>query len=255
MLQPMGGLPWATSVNQSNLAQAQAPSDPPASATNTDFATQLENAIEGVVAKSGNGSQFDINVKTGQGPDANQFTITVTDIGQVAGSSGSLGAPGAAGSSGSGAAAASGGSSPFTPAQLATMTPADAYWEAQPPAVQQLRYMMMDQRGGYAEEMAAEGYKIDVPIMVDGGDPLAVMIQRMEDGYTWVPSALMQNIPAGPGIMDTGAIPYDAKNPPAGSIIVSTAFALGTNIAADPVVSAQDAKTYVLDPAGASLNT
>jgi hypothetical protein len=127
------------------------------------------------------------------------------------------------------------------------MSPADAYWAQQPPAVQQLRYLEMDQRGGYAEELAAEGYKIDVPIMVDDEDPLAVMIQRLEDGYTWVPSALQQNIPAGPGMEVPGAAPYDPNNAPAGSILVSTQFALGTNVAADPVVSAQDATTFVTD--------
>ena len=133
------------------------------------------------------------------------------------------------------------------------MTPADAYWDAQPPAVQQLRYMEMDQRGSYAEQLASEGYTIDVPIMVDGGDPLAVMIQRMEDGYTWVPSALQANIPAGPGITFPGLPSYDANNPPPGSIIVSTAFALGTNMAADPVVSAKDAQTYVTDQTSATV--
>jgi hypothetical protein len=127
------------------------------------------------------------------------------------------------------------------------MTPADAYWEAQPPAVQTLRYMEMDQRGGAAEELASEGYTIDVPIMVDGGDPLAVMIQRLEDGYTWVPSALMQNIPSGPGMDVPGAVPYDPNSPPQGAILVSTAFAEGTDLAADPVVSAQDALTFVTD--------
>lgn len=115
--------------------------------------------------------------------------------------------------------------------------------------------MMMDQRGGCAEELAAEGYTIDVPIMVDGGDPLAVMIQRKIEGYTWVPSALMANIPAGPGIEIPNAPLYDPNHPPPGSIIVSTAFALGTNIAADPVVSAQDAQNYVLNQSGASSAT
>jgi hypothetical protein len=127
------------------------------------------------------------------------------------------------------------------------MTPSQAYWAEQPPAVQALQFMQMDERGGAAEELAAQGYTIDVPIMVDGGDPLAVMIQRLEDGYTWVPSALQQNIPAGPGMDDTGATPYNPNSPPAGSIIVSTQFAVGTDLAADPVVSAADAQTFVTD--------
>jgi hypothetical protein len=131
------------------------------------------------------------------------------------------------------------------------MSPADAYWAEQPPAVQQLRYMEVDERGSYAETLAAEGYTIDVPIMVDGGDPLAVMIQREIEGYTWVPSALQANIPAGPGIDVPGAPIYNPNDPPQGSILVTTAFALGTNLQ-DPVVSQQDMQTYVLDQAGAS---
>lgn len=254
MIQPMGGLPFATLVNQPTAAQSsQSSSDTSSSATTSDFATQLESAIEGVISQSGNGSQFDINVQTGQGANSNQYTITVTNEASAASSSaaGIAASPSAAAAatSPSGASsAASGWTAPtFTAAQLATMTPADAYWAAQPPAVQQLRYMEMDERGGYAEQLAAEGYTIDVPIMVDGGDPLAVTIQRLEDGYTWVPSALQQNIPAGPGMDVPGATPYDAGSPPAGSIVVSTAFAIGTDVAADPVVSAQDAQAFVTD--------
>jgi len=111
--------------------------------------------------------------------------------------------------------------------------------------------MEVDERASYAQTLAAEGYTIDVPIMVDGGDPLAVMIQREIEGYTWVPSALQSNIPAGPGIDDPGVPSYDPNDPPPGSIMVSTAFALGTNLQ-DPVVSPQDMQTYVLDQAGAS---
>jgi hypothetical protein len=263
MLQPMGGLPYATDVNLSSLAQSQASNNQSASsssqastATSSDFATQLENAIQAVIAQSGNGSQFDINIQTGQGANSDQYTITVTNEAaaspSAAASSSASSTPSAPASSG---ASATSSTSPFSAAQLATMTPADAYWDAQPPAVQQLRYMEMDQRGAYAEQLAAEGYTIDVPIMVDGGDPLAVMIQRLEDGYTWVPSALQANIPAGPGISFPGMPSYDANNPPPGSIIVSTAFAVGTNLAADPVVSAQDAQKYVTDQTSASTTT
>jgi hypothetical protein len=134
-----------------------------------------------------------------------------------------------------------------TAAQLATMTPADAYWAEQPAAVQALRYMPVEERGTYAEGLAAEGYTIDVPIMVDGQDPLAIMIMREIDGYTWVPSGLQPNIPAGPGMEVPGAVPYNPNDPPPGSIQVSTAFALGTDLAADPCVSAQDVQNYVLN--------
>jgi hypothetical protein len=258
MLQPMGGLPYATDVNLSSSAQSPATNNQSAPGTSSDFAAQLESAIQGVIAQSGNGSQFDIDIQTGQGTNSNQYTITVTNEAsagssnsEAASSSAATSSSSSSSSSASSATAASG--APFSAAKLATMTPADAYWDAQPPAVQQLRYMEMDQRGSYAEQLASEGYTIDVPIMVDGGDPLAVMIQRMEDGYTWVPSALQANIPAGPGITFPGLPSYDANNPPPGSIIVSTAFALGTNMAADPVVSAKDAQTYVTDQTSATV--
>jgi hypothetical protein len=131
------------------------------------------------------------------------------------------------------------------------MTPADAYWAQQPPAVQQLRYMPDDERGGYAEMLAAEGYTIDVPIMVDNMDPLACMIMREQDGYTWVPSALQKPVECGPGIVAPGYVAYDPNNPPPGSIMVSTAFALGTNMQ-DAVVSAPDMQKYVLGGSSSS---
>jgi hypothetical protein len=289
MVQPMGGLPWATTVTPTNSTTNASNS----SATQTQtasgesaFAEQLAGALQTALNQSGNGSQFEINIQPGTGADANQYTITVTENG------GSPATPAATAnaatsitptttpattpattptpastttpSSAANATTANNASSvdygspvpwtppTFTPAQLSTMTPADVYWAEQPPAVQQLRYMQVDERGSYAETLAAEGYTIDVPIMVDGGDPLSVMIQREIDGYTWVPSALQPNIPAGPGMDVPGEPEYAANNPPAGSIQVTTAFALGTDISADPVVSASDAQNYVLNQASSA---
>jgi hypothetical protein len=122
-----------------------------------------------------------------------------------------------------------------TVAATAEETPTDAYWAAQPAAVQALRYAPEDQKGAMAEQLAQQGYQIDVPIMVWGWDPLATMIQRQEEGYTWVPSALQQNVASAPGVSMPGSAPYNPDSAPAGSIQVSTAFADGTNIAADPV--------------------
>ncbi len=110
------------------------------------------------------------------------------------------------------------------------MTPTDAYWAEQPPAVQALRTCPDDQKFAMAQQLSQEGYAIDMPIMVWGWDPLVTMTLRQQEGYTWVPSAFQANIPIGPGITNVWNLPgYDPNNPPAGSIKVSTDFANGTN--------------------------
>jgi hypothetical protein len=227
-----------------------------ASVGSTDFSQQLMAAIEGLVQKSGNGSQFEIDItpSQGQNSDASQFTVTVKNLSSAAPqtSSTSPAAPSSASQSAgtlmsalepqlppSAAKAAA-----TTPAQttgasdLSNMTPDDAYWASQPAAVQALRDMPADQRYYAAQALAQQGYAIDVPIMVNGMDPLATMMQRQGDGYTWVPSALQANIPVGPGISWPGPV-YDPNNPPAGSILVTTSFAAGTNMQ-DPWISKQD---------------
>ena len=82
---------------------------------------------------------------------------------------------------------------------LSSMTPDQAYWASQPPAVQALQNMPDDQRYAAAQQLANEGYTIDVPIMVWGWDPLATMVMRQDDGLTWVPSAMQADIPVAPG--------------------------------------------------------
>ena len=94
-----------------------------------------------------------------------------------------------------------------------------------------------DQRAAAAQQLANQGYTIDVPIMVWGWDPLATMIARQNDGMTWVPSALQSNIPVAPGDSFPGLPSYNPNDPPAGSIQVTTAFAAGTN-GEDPWISA-----------------
>ena len=101
-------------------------------------------------------------------------------------------------------------------------TPADdAYWSAQPAAVQQLRGIdNLDERKQLGEQLANEGYTIDVPIMVWGWDAGKVTAARQSYGYTWVPSALQQQVSAAPGVRGGGIIPYNSTNPPSGSIRV-----------------------------------
>jgi hypothetical protein len=101
-------------------------------------------------------------------------------------------------------------------------TPADdAYWSAQPAAVQQLRGIdNLDTRKQLGEQLANEGYTIDVPIMVWGWDAGKVTAARESYGYTWVPSALQQPVSAAPDVRGGGVIPYNSTKPPAGSIQV-----------------------------------
>jgi hypothetical protein len=97
----------------------------------------------------------------------------------------------------------------------------DAYWSKQPAAVQQLRSIQdQGQRTLLGTQLAAQGYSIDVPIMVWGWDPGITTQLRQSYGYTWVPSALQQPVAEAPGINVPGLTPYDPAHPPAGSIAV-----------------------------------
>jgi hypothetical protein len=106
----------------------------------------------------------------------------------------------------------------------------DAYWNAQPAAVQALRGMPDDAaKEKLALNLANQGYSIDTQIMVWGWDPQMTMQVRENQGYSWVPSYGQSNVPVGPGISDPyDPISYNPASPPPGSIKVSTAFAVGT---------------------------
>jgi hypothetical protein len=97
----------------------------------------------------------------------------------------------------------------------------EAYWSKQPSAVQQLRNIDdYAQRSILAGQLAAEGYRIDVPVMVWGWDPSKTTQLRQGFGYTWIPSAMLAQVSAAPGISGAGIIPYDPAHPPVGSIRV-----------------------------------
>jgi hypothetical protein len=218
------------------------------------FAQQLATAIEGYLGKSGNSSQFEIDVTAPSGQNSaagSQFTVTVKNLdpstpaattpastpvatSAAAAPAASVATPAAVESSS--AAPAIQSAAPLTAAEKADMTPTQAYWASQPPAVQVLQNTPDDQKQEVAQQLANQGYSIDVPIMVWGWDPLATMIERQTAGYTWVPSAMQSSIQEAPGVGGvSGATPYDPTSPPAGSIPVSTAFAEGTNISSDSV--------------------
>jgi hypothetical protein len=212
------------------------PSKQATSATSTDsFAQQLATAIQGYLNQSANSSGLEIQIQPepGQNPGTRQFIVTVSDPGNA--------------------------SQKTTPATISTpsettlpvrtlmdlitpttpgvkpapsvpiVTPSDAYWAMQPPAVQALRNTPEDQRLALAQQLAQQGYAIDVPIMVWGWDPLVTMSVRRDMGYTWVPSALQKPVSVVPGVSFPGAPSYDPNNAPPGSIQVTTDFASNAN--------------------------
>jgi hypothetical protein len=216
------------------------------------FTQQLLSAIEGYLGKAGDGAQLEIDIQRGpqsQNSDGGQIIVTLKNPGKNPGTPSAASKPPVTNTSAVSAAQLLMGGFPgstsaasvrpaatdSTPAadpsavDKSKMSPDDAYWAMQPEAVQALRNMPDDQRGPAAQALAAQGYTIDVPIMVWGWDPLATMVQRQIDGYTWVPSGAQASIPLGPGLTFPGLPAYDATKPPPGSIIVSTDFAIGTN--------------------------
>ena len=97
----------------------------------------------------------------------------------------------------------------------------DAYWAAQPAAVQQLRNIDDSyQRATLGAQLASQGYSIDTPVMIWGWDPQLTTQLRQSFGYTWVPSAMQASVTAAPSITGAGITPYDPNNPPPGSISV-----------------------------------
>jgi hypothetical protein len=127
-------------------------------------------------------------------------------------------------------------------AQSAQQSFDTAYWAHQPPAVAQLNTMTVDVENPTASgrtstgmSLAAQGYTIDVPIMVWGWDAYLTMEMRVQYGYTWVPSALMSPVTMAPGVTVPGQASYDPNNPPAGAITVSLNLANYPPYAPPPV--------------------
>jgi hypothetical protein len=218
------------------LSSAQAA---PAISTNA-FALQLASAIQADLNPAGSTSHIEVDIQPEQGQNSgtSQFLVTVTDANAT---SPSNSAPSPSTPVPATAPAASPGFGFFEPSAAVEaaaaaapvaepiVTPSDAYWAEQPPAVQALRNTPEDQRLPLAQKLAGEGYAIDVPIMVWGWDPLVTMTVRQNMGYTWVPSALQPPVSVVPGVTFPGSPSYDPHNPPPGSIPVSTAFAQNAN--------------------------
>lgn len=99
-----------------------------------------------------------------------------------------------------------------------------AYWGSFAPEVQALNDMepFSGERMAAAIALAQKGFCIDGAIQAQGANPFETMKLREGYGYTWIPSLLQAPVPIAPGIMIPGQPMYDAANPPAGSIKVSS---------------------------------
>ncbi len=234
-----------TATNNSQAANSTSsfsipmPSTTAGSATDP-FAQELAQMIEGYLSKNGSNtnssagtsqlnvsitqSQGELSVTVQQSPTSSDSLMDTTNVISNATAS-------AAASATSGATSSTANSAPtLSAAQRAQMTPDQAYWAQQPPAVQALQNMDPADRGAAAMQLAEQGYTIDVPIMVWGWDPLTTMVERQNYGYTWVPSAMQPMVPLAPGLSFPGLQSYDPTKPPDGSIAVTTDFAKGTNM-------------------------
>ena len=219
------------------------------------FAAKLASALEELLREPKGNRKLEIGVEavTGQDSGDRQFVVTVRDRPRTvpkaalpvveaappkpAGLVPVPSAPPAFPATPTTPATPIAGASPTAPAsggatlKLASGRPVrdeyDAYWASQPAEVQALMNLNTTDRMRLAEDLANRGFQIDVPIMVWNWDPLATMIVRRNQGFTWVPSAKQQPVQVAPGISFPGLPAYDAKNPPAGSIRVNTDFAKG----------------------------
>jgi len=225
-----------------NTLAGVSPQQTTPSASTTSFTEQLTDALGGRLSQSGNGSNLDLDIQPTQSQNSGvrQFIVTVKNpdgapeqTAALANDFSPASVPAASGTS-TLAPASAAPSAPLDEAAQAKFTRAEinAYWAAQPPAVQQLRDISdFGQRSLAAQQLADQGYTIDRQIMVWGLDPMKTMAVRKMYGYNWVPSYNQASVST-PGMPVTGQTPYDPSKPAAGSIAVNTDFAngLGTSV-------------------------
>jgi hypothetical protein len=249
-----------TDSHSSNILAGTSPQQKTLLGSRASFTAQLTSALEGDRSISGEGSNLGPNLRATQSQDSGvrQFPATATapdSVPHAAAPTAATTPDAPANSSGatffgfvdSPAVAAPTTTTPNTSAGTSAtdatptappMSEVDAYWAAQPPAVQQLRDIPdLPGRAAVAQQLADQGFTIDKAIMVWGWDPLKTMLTRQAYGYTWAPSWNQGNVST-PGLALQGQTPYDPNNPPDGSIAVNTDFAKGTKIS-DPWSASQ----------------
>jgi hypothetical protein len=234
-----------TGSPSSGILAGLAPQQTTPSGSRASFTDQLAAALEGYLAQSGNGSNLEIDIQATQGQNSGvrQFIVTVknpdsepakTSATSVTASPAASAAPASAPVT----ANASANTPQSAPSNTVVnkagqsitlqMAEIDAYWAAQPPAVQQLRNVAdFGARNVLAQQLSDQGYSIDRAVMVWGWDPLKTMQTRQMYGYSWVPSYNQASVSAAPNFALPGETPYDASNPPPGSIAVNADFANG----------------------------
>jgi len=209
----------------------------PSGSTNS-FTDQLVAALEGYLTQSGQSSnlQIDIQPTQSQVSGGSQFLVTVKNPASATGTSAGVTtsadpAPAAPTQAVSTQAAVSQNTAPDANTQVnRSLAEVDAYWAAQPAAVQQLRKVSdFGARSAMAQQLSDQGYTIDRAIMVWGWDPMKTMATRQMYGYTWVPGYDQASVTS-PGMALSGETPYDPANPPPGSVAVNTDFANGLGI-------------------------
>lgn len=202
-------------IPQSTAAVAQSKA---LSVSSQSFADQLSEAFSATLSKLGiDPSSVKLTV------DSSSSQANVTRQNPVVAESNTTAQMVATGFSALVPVATNGGVAPSpTPTPPAVPLSADeTYWSKQPAEVQQLSKIDdQSQRSMLAAQLAAEGYSIDVPVMVWGWDPGKVTQLRQSFGYQWTPSAFQSPVSAAPGISGGAILPYDPAHPPAGSIIV-----------------------------------
>jgi hypothetical protein len=128
-----------------------------------------------------------------------------------------------------------------------------AFKAAQPQAIQ--KFMANPQRTQtQAAALAKLGYRIDTVTMYWGWSYTEQTIERIEDGYTWVPSVGMPQVTLEPGLNLPGFQTYNPSIIPVGAIIVtldpslfSKVFAplAGSLAATDPTQAQEQALAIV----------